>query len=146
MRTVIAILIVLVAAARPADACLIDSTSSVSFGSYDVLSSSPLESTGTITYICVVSLSIRIDLSNGGGASYVTRKMSGPAGDKLNYNLYLDAARTRIWGDGTNSTERYGPFVGLLVLSTLTVYGRVSPQQDVRAGAYSDSITVTLNY
>lgn len=145
MRAVIAMLAVL-AAARPAHACIIDSTTPVTFGSYDVLSTTPLDSTGTITYICLVSLSIRIDISNGSNGTYSVRRMTGPGGDKLDYNLFLDAARTRIWGDGTNSTERYGPYIGLLVLTTLTVYGRVFAKQDVRAGSYTDTLTVTLNY
>lgn len=147
MRTLIVALIALGIAARPADACALDTSTpfAVSFGSYDVFSNTPLDVAGSISYWCVISLSIRIDISAGSG-TYTQRQMPGPAGEKLNYNLYLDAARTRVWGNGTSSSERYGPVIGLLVVTAIPVYGRVFARQDVKAGSYGETLTVTLNF
>ena len=72
--------------------------------------------------------------------------MSGP-GDQLAYNLYLDAARTVVWGDGSGGTSVYAnarPPNNQWV--TVTVYARVGSGQDVTVGSYTDSIVATILY
>jgi len=67
--------------------------------------------------------------------------------EALNYNLYLDAARTIIWGDGTAGTQTYfikNPTNNQDV--TVPVYGRVPTGQSVSKGTYSNTITVTINF
>ena len=149
---VAAALVVLVAAARRAEAisCTIQSVVGVAFGSYDVFSSSPVDSTGSITYRCtlVVPLldTIVITISTGNAGSFLPRTMqSGVKG--LAYNLYLDAARTLVWGTGADGTSRYGPIQPLESSDvTVPVYGRLPAGQDVPAGAYADTVVVTIIY
>jgi outer membrane usher protein FimD/PapC len=63
------------------------------------------------------------------------------------YDLYRDAARTTIWGDGTGSTATYTQLsVPNNTAQNLTIYGRISAAQDVRAGTYTDSVTVTIDF
>ncbi len=62
----------------------------------------------------------------------------------LQYNLYLDAARTTIWGNGSGGTSTLNAPSG--GNQTVSVYGRVFPLQDVSVGICSDSILVTINY
>jgi spore coat protein U-like protein len=76
---------------------------------------------------------------------------SGPA--RLNYNLFQDATRSLIWGNGLSGTRvatagfTVGPGVGNGTRSaSFPVYGRVAPQQLVQTGAYSDTIVVTVTF
>jgi spore coat protein U-like protein len=88
---------------------LLQSVVGVNFGAYNVFNSNPTDSAGSITYTCIsLSGPITIDLSKGSALSYVPRQMRKGT-DTLDYNLYLDAARVSIWGDGTGGASRYGP-------------------------------------
>lgn len=117
------------------------SAGGVAFGGYDVFSPSALDGAGTISVNCSPGSSYSLGLSAGGG-SYGQRRLSnGPAA--LNYNLYTDASRSVVWGDGTNGTSTVsgdGESVGH------TVYGRIPPQQNVTTGSYGDTIIVTVNF
>ena len=65
----------------------------------------------------------------------------------LQYNLYRNAARTTIWGDGTGGTSVYSlanPPNNSNV--NLTIYGRIPAQQDVSAGNYSDTVSAVINF
>lgn len=122
------------------------SVSGIVFGAYDRLSATPLDSMVTGTLTCTGAATISAILSKGLSGSYTTRQMGSNA-NRLNYNLYVDAARTTVWGDGTSGTVPVtatlptggGVFSG-------TVYGRIPAGQNVPAGAYSDTITVTVTY
>jgi len=61
----------------------------------------------------------------------------------LTYNLYTDSLRSIIWGDGTSGTMLVGT-TG--TSATYAVYGRIPAAQDLPAGSYNDSITVTLTF
>ena len=121
--------------------CTIGATP-VAFGSYDVLASSPVDSTGTVTYECVVGIQIVVTLSRGSSSTFTPRTMTSGA-ETLAYNVYLDAARTAIWGDGTGGTSTYSATTILLPV-TVTVYGRVPASQNVAAGGYADTIVATI--
>ena len=146
------VLVVLAAALFPSDAraqapsCTISSTS-VSFGNYDVFSGTSLDSTGTITYRCnATAANITIFLSKGTSGTYAQRVMTKGA-ELLGYNLYRNAARTTIWGDGTSGTgvySRANPPNNSNV--NVTIFGRVPAGQDVSAGAFSDTIAATINF
>ena len=65
----------------------------------------------------------------------------------LTYNLYLNAAETQIWGDGTGgSVIDNATITALLGTVTVTAYGLMPAAQDVSPGAYADTITVTVSY
>jgi spore coat protein U-like protein len=117
------------------------STQGVNFGSYDVFSNTSLDSTGNIAVTCDVDAAYSISLSPGGG-TYASRSMvNGP--HLLNYNLYTDATRAAIWGDGTGGT---GIVSGSGTTANHTVYGRISARQNAYTGSYSDSITVIADF
>jgi len=126
--------------------CSLSSTS-ISFGTYDVFSTSPLDTNGSIVYRCGnADNNISISLDRGGASSFNPRRMLNGS-QVLNYNLYLDAARTIIWGDGTSGTQTYfikNPPNNQDV--TIPLYGRVPTGQSVSKGAYSNTITVTINF
>jgi spore coat protein U-like protein len=133
------------APAEAAPSCTV-STTSVNFGGYNVFTVSATDSTGTITIDCNGSAhDIVVTLSKGASSSYNPRTML-KGSEALSYNLYRDAARTSIWGDGTGGTSTYtnpnppnGPF-------NVTIYGSVPAGQDVSAGVYSDTVSAVINF
>jgi spore coat protein U-like protein len=130
-----------------AASCTIVSVVGVALGGYDVFASSPLDTAGNITFHCTsvgANDVIYIHLSRGGSSTFVPRRMA-KGGSLLEYNLFLDAARTQVWGDGTGGTSRYGPIKPAEgTNTTLTIYGRAPARQNVGVGAYTDAIVVTL--
>jgi spore coat protein U-like protein len=137
---------ILHASEASAQSCTISATS-VNFGNYNVFNSSNLDSTGRITYRCnAAAANITIALSKGASSTFNPRLMSKGA-EVLGYNLFRNAARTNIWGDGTSGTAVYfraNPPNNSNV--NLTVYGRVWAGQDVSAGTFSDTVTAVINF
>jgi spore coat protein U-like protein len=63
--------------------------------------------------------------------------------DQLNYNLFVDASRVVVWGDGSGGSST----VALTAAAAdIPVYGRVPGGQNVPAGSYIDTIVVTVTY
>lgn len=132
---------VMLAAAAPATAACSVSPQGVSFGSYDTLSSTALDGAGNINVTCDLSASFTVSLSTGGSGTFDPRRMAAGT-DYLNYNLYTDAARLLIWGDGTTAGNVSSTGTNV----DLPVYGRIPALQNVPANSYTDSITVTVSY
>jgi len=127
------------------------SATAVNFGSYDTLSGLAVDSAGNIEVVCGTdtigdTMSYAIELS--GGKVGTPREMKGP--DKLQYDLYTDVSRTSIWGDGKKGTaiiaDSYSFPVLCCVTRNYTSYGRILASQIVEPGAYSDIITVNVNF
>lgn len=134
--------IMLCMSASPAHAAICSaSPQSVAFGSYDSLSSSPLDGVGTISINCDSVAGFTISLSAGAG-TYSARKMSSGV-DELTYNLYTDASRVFVWGDGSGSTSTVS---ATAASGNYAVYGRIPARQNLPAGSFSDTITVTVTY
>jgi spore coat protein U-like protein len=113
----------------------------VVFGSYDTLSGQNVDSAGSVSVSCDAGDSYSIALSPGHG-TMLARQMQGGT-SLLYYNLYTDALRTIIWGDGTSGTATVSASgTGGLY----TVYGRIPASQNVPAGTYTDTLTVTLTF
>jgi len=133
-------------AAAQQGACTI-SVTSVAFGSYDVFNASALDSSGTVTFNCNNQANhISISLGKGTSSTFAPRTMT-KGSEALGYNLFLDAARTTIWGDGTSGTSVYtrnNPPNSINL--SVPIYGRVTAAQDVSAGSYSDTVLATINF
>ena len=123
------------------------STGSVSFGTYNVFAAAHNDSTGSVTLNCNGGAqSVAVAISRGGASSFALRRMLKST-EQLRYNLFLDAARSIIWGDGSSGSQLN--IVGNPPNNqdvTLTMFARVPAAQDVSAGSYTDSVTVTVNY
>lgn len=146
---VIALLLTMAAASESRAACTI-STTGVAFGTYNVFNAGVVSSTGSVSYTCglleALFGNITIALSTGQSGTYASRQMRKGT-EPLLYNLYLNAAATSIWGNGTGGTQTYArtrpPFNTAVVV---TVYGRLPAGQDVSAGTYTDTISATINF
>jgi spore coat protein U-like protein len=148
----VSVLMLTLGALRAEGATCTISATPVSFGAYNVFVVSATDSTGSLTFRCTgtgnsgSNISISIALSKGGSGSFTSRAMLA-TGNSLGYNLYRNAARTTIWGDGTGGTRAYvNTNVTRNQNIALTVYGRIPAQQDVTAGSYADTVTATINF
>ncbi len=125
------------------------SATSVAFGTYTPLTPTPLVSTATVTVQCFVfgQTSVTVYLSTGASGTYTTRTLTSGT-YTLKYNLYLNAADTQIWGNGSGvsqiATLTLNP--GFPTTANATVYGAIAALQDPAPGTYTDTITVTVNY
>lgn len=118
------------------------------FGSYSVYSVTATDSVGTITYRCTGpgQADITISISQGQSGSFTPRQMANGS-EQLNYNLYRNAARTNIWGDGSGTTRVFTRNnVPNNQNFNLNVFGRIPAAQDVAAGGYADNVVVTVNF
>jgi len=124
--------------------CLINSASTLSFGTQGVLSAN-VDQTSTIQVQCTntTPYNIGLDAGTGAGATVATRKLTG-GGATINYSLYSDAARTTVWGItiGSNTVASTGTGAA----QSFTVYGRIPSQTTPAPATYTDTITVTVTY
>jgi spore coat protein U-like protein len=145
------------AVAAPAQALLATCTvnsPSIAFGSYSVISGTPLQSTATVTLSCTADLIVgllvnfNVSLSPGNSGNELARYMSS-AGSHLNYNIYTNSTYTSIWGDGSNGTSQLsGSFTAVIggASQSITVYGQIPVAQPVPVGSYGDSLVITVSY
>lgn len=150
---------VLLAASLPAAAAATCTVSAVgvTFGSYDPLSANPAAAAGSLLATCTwtgggsTTLSLTSSFSAGNSGSFPNRYMLSGT-QRLNYNLYMDAAYTQIRGNGTAGTYTGGPAevtvssASRTATATGTIYGRIPAGQDVAPGSYTDTIIITINY
>jgi len=129
------------------DACSVSATD-LDFGSYDPSSGTALDGSSTISANCTVGTGYTLSLDiGGGGGAYTQRLMDSAGTDTLGFNLFTDAARTQVWGDGSGATATVSSTgAGLLTSNNHTVYGRIPISQDVEPESYSSTITVTVTY
>jgi len=144
----LATLLCLLLAGGAEAACSV-STTGVNFGAYDIFVSTPYDSTGTVTVKCdpapPVDITIAIGPSGTSGAFIPRQMRSASSPDRLNYNLFVNAGRSTVWGDGAAGTSTvFLKNVKKNRPGIVTIYGRIPPGQDVSVGAYSDSLTVTI--
>lgn len=114
---------------------------SVSFGSYDPLSTQSVDGVGNISVRCDAEATFSISLGSGSGTFSARQIASGSS--VLEYNLYTDPSRLTVWGDGTSGTSTV---TETATTADITVYGRIPARQNVPAGVYSDIIVVTITY
>jgi len=129
------------AASTPCLAKCTVSTTAVSFSTYDVFSTLNDDITGSIIVKCRPSAPYSLSLSPGSG-TYASRTMTSSI-YTLNYNLFVDATRLTIWGDGSAGT---GTVSGNAADATHTVYGRIPARQNAHVGSYADTIIVTVTF
>ena len=128
--------------------CNVTSTP-VSFSNYDIFSTVPLDSTGIITVSCSnpenKPMQVTVSISSGGSGNFNPRQMRLTGGsDRMNYYLFIDPSKTIIWGDNTGGTSTYTSTVARNHAVNATIYGRIPARQNLRAGAYSDTLLVTV--
>jgi len=124
---------------------------------YNPVAVLPTDGAGTLTLQCTWSgsggaehVTYVVTVSTGLSGTYAAGAMASGA-NTLTYNLYTDAARTQIWGNGAAGTSVWNGNMNVsngqpVRTATAIDYGRIPSGQDAAAGAYSDTITVTVNF
>lgn len=100
----------------------------------------------TVSVLCTGAGPINVGFSTGAGAgaTYGSRKMTGPA--LIDYSLYSDAGRTSVLGDGSAGTVRIGS-TSTGVAQSFDVYGRVFAGQNPKpVGTYTDTVVATVEF
>ena len=121
----------------------------LSFGSYDPLGANAtqeLDATAAVSLTCTRDsiATITIDRGQNPVGGNLTRRLA--SGDqRLDYEIYRDAARTETWSAGNNAV-RYVAAAGITSTSELMVYGRIPSGQDVASGNYNDVVTATVDF
>jgi spore coat protein U-like protein len=131
------LLLFLVAWPAAAQTCTLTDTA-MNFGTY---TGALLNGTSTGKITCAGSWNVPLDAGTGAGASETVRKLTGPGGAELSYEVFQDAARTINWGN-TTGTELTGTGN-----ANLTFYGQILAGQYVAPGTYTDMLsTDTTNF
>jgi spore coat protein U-like protein len=125
------------------------SGSTLAFGSaINPIGAGPVNGTSTLTIECTATTAYTVALSAGsnagGAANFSTRKMINGA-YTLGYQLYVDGARTSVWGNSTGGSTVYSG-VGSGGVQSVTIYGQVPSLTGAVPGAYTDTVTVTVTY
>jgi spore coat protein U-like protein len=126
--------------------CMVAATP-VAFGMYDPLLHQDGVTVGMLHYRCSgTPKRLTIGLTTGDSSSFRARRL-GRGSNAIKYNLYLDAACTQIWGDGTGGSQTYivnSPSSGSEV--SIPVYGRLFGDRNASAGNYHDNVSVVVTY
>lgn len=134
---------------KAAAACVVTAPS-LSFGFYDGLSGAPATTSANAVVTCTDSPPPTVTMELGPSAvsgGFFPRQMRHDTGtDRLAYNFYADPGGAAVWGDGSGGTVTQSQRVLRNKPWSVTIYGRIAPGQDVAAGSYSDTLTITINF
>jgi spore coat protein U-like protein len=133
--------------------CTISASATLAFGSVAGSSLATTDATANTTFsvTCTLLAPYAIGMGYGSNASGTQRRMLNGASTYLNYGLYQSTGTTQPWTTATSSTActTAGACVtatGTGAAVTYTVYGDVPSGQAVAAGAFTDSVTMTVYY
>ena len=132
------------------------SASLYDFGRHEISSiTPPIRTQGSISVTCtklaLPGFLVSADIELQGLPPEESRNLRGKEGDELTYGLFLDAALTRVWGDGTGGTRTISDVIEMrgtnrVVTRTYLLFGRVNGGQTGRPGRYLGAVASRLNY
>jgi spore coat protein U-like protein len=136
--------------ASVAENCVIQTPNDLNFGAYDPGGANllaDLDGSADIQVRCTRGTDpVEILLDLGANTAGGLRNMVGASlAETLQYELYLDAGRTTVWGDTAGNGFDYSnpPTSGF---TSVTVFGQVPAGQDVSVDNYEDTVTATVNF
>ena len=117
------------------------------FGPITDFNAADVDSTSTLVLACTPNAAYEVQLNDGINADSGQRRLANAAGDEfINYDIYSDTGRASRWGDEL-TVDTVSGTANAVGTATLTAYGRIDQNETaVSAGAYSDQITVTVNF
>lgn len=133
--------------------CVAGNPTNMNFGSWGYLTANH-DANATFTVGCTKGTVPTITLNGGmnfaactGGTRCMRR---GATSDYVNYDLYTDAAGGTAWTTATSTTTvtGTGAVSGTTPTqdNTVTVYGRVPPQNTATPGSYTDTVVATVTF
>lgn len=124
------------------------SVSGTNFGTYNIFSATPANSSGDIGINCLggTPYNVKLDAGVNSSGSFFPRKLYSTAtGSTLTYNLYRDPFYGEVWGDGLSGTYTVSD-VGIGSTELIRVYGSIPAGQNVGGGTYGDWVTVLVEW
>lgn len=141
------LLLPLFASGRADAGCTI-SAPTFTFGAYNPLVTTPLDAIGSLSFRCTPNTAnVQIALTNLTSVCSSNTFCLASNGTLLSYRLFLDAAHTIIWGDGTSNTQVYtnaSPPPQTTV--TVPIYGQISALQNNPAGLHTGTVLATISW
>jgi spore coat protein U-like protein len=117
----------------------------LAFGNYSPGAASNATTTVAVTCSRTLPYTIGLDQGTGTGATTAARVMTlAGGGGTLAYGLFQNAARSTAWGN-TAGTDTLAA-TGTGAVQNFPVYGQIAAGQSSAAGAYADTVTVSINY
>lgn len=154
MRTLLLVLLLIAAGglAARAQSCTVSATT-MSFPAYNAFSGNVSDASSVVTTTCsgilFIGVSYEVRLDGGQAGNILGREMrQGVTNHELGYQVYLNAGRTTVWGNGVQGSVYTGSMLlGLFSRThTRTVYGRIPASQQVNSGDYADEPVMTVIY
>lgn len=128
------------------DNCTV-TASPMAFGTLTTLGSANIDTSAAITLACTPDAAYDVSLDLGVNAGVGSQRQLVNGADntqRIDYDVYSDAARTTAWSSGAGATVAGTAAAGV---ASLTAYGRIpSTASAVTSGTYSDSVTVTVTF
>lgn len=135
------------------NSCLLGTTSALAFPNYDPTSATATNGSTSISVTCTTGDAYVIALNYGANGGTAANRIMKSGTNTLNYNLYTDSGYANVWKDSTVCIAGYsgsncdtGTGAGPATANSYTVYGQIAAQQNVPAGSYSDTITITVTF
>jgi len=106
----------------------------------------------TLSVRCSRGAPFTLAMDAGSGGGNLAQRLMTSGTSTLQYNLYTNAARTEVWGDGSISSAVVAGIGKGLAGSeaiTETVFGQLpdSPaNQQLAPGLYTDTVRITVSY
>lgn len=111
----------------------------------DLTSAQDAATTGSVTCTGATPVSVAFNAGTVAGSSLASRLL-GFGAETITFNLYRDAGRTEVLGDGTGGTVTID-FTSTGGADALSVFGRTAAGQNPKpAGTYSSTITATVTW
>jgi spore coat protein U-like protein len=110
------------------------------------ISAGPVNINGTLSINCSPGAPYTIDLNKGAGsgATLASRVMTSGS-NLLHYSIYTTAGLTTVWGDATSGSQTVSS-TGTGAVQSIPFYGSIFGGQNVPAGAYADTVIITISF
>jgi len=131
--------------ARPLTGSCRATITGFSFGIFSPLTQTGRLAQSFVTFNCPSTVA-EIDLSSGTSGEFESRSMTSNRDGQaaIAYNIYLDAARTVVFGDGAAGSSAYVPGSGVSQ-GSFPIYAEIAPgQSHVVASGYSDTLSISI--
>lgn len=136
--------------AKLGNACTVSAGPSLNFGSAGGVAAGTLAIKGSdiIAVTCPNKTPYNVGLLPSNGDAGGIGVMKGAGTDTVQYQLYQDAAFSRVWGNTATRTSagngRHG--IGNGTAQSLTVYAQTISSTDVTPDRYMDIVQINVNY
>lgn len=124
--------------AQVVSACTV-SGGAIAFGAVSTGAAASQQSALTVT--CTSGTAYEIELNDGLSGTAATRRMTGPNGATLAYDIYRDAGHSQRWGSGAGASTGTGSGTA----QPVDLYAAIAPAA-APSGSYTDTVTAILTY